>query len=166
MRDTRGWRNLALGACLALAAVLAPAMTRAEDACTWGEPGYRDCVDKLIAAKKKEDAVGRSAGTLDPAAALAGTAARTAPGTSGAAKKNAKAKRARPGAGSLTPVSPEELRITPPRYDPAQNAIINERRQRQFDTNIMRNTAPVPAPIMPPTYRPSIPGQICPSWGC
>lgn len=159
-----GWRGLVLAAGLALAALGASAPGRAEEACTWGEPGYRDCVDKLIAAKKKEEAIGRPAGTVDPASALAGTAARTAP----AAPRNAKTakKRARPGAGSLTPVSPEELRITPPRYDPAQNAIIDDRRQRQFDQNMMRNAVPVPAPIMPPTYRPSVPGQICPSWGC
>jgi hypothetical protein len=162
MRRTSGSRMI-MGACLALATLAAPAALRAEDACTWGEPGYRDCVDKLIAEKKKEEAVGRPAGTVDPASALAGAAARTAPPAPG---KGGKKKTRRPGAGSLTPVSPEELRLTPPRYDPAQNAIINERRQRQFDQNMMRNAAPVPAPILPPTYRPSTPGQICPSWGC
>jgi hypothetical protein len=163
MMHDRGWRTWVLGACLALGVALAPPLAHAEDACTWGEPGYRDCVDKLIAAKKKEEAVGRTGTTLDPASALAGAAARTGGSASGKAGTK---KRPRPGAGSLTPVSPEELRITPPRYNPAKNAIIDERRQRQFDQNMMRNAAPVPAPIMPPTYRPSIPGQICPSWGC
>jgi hypothetical protein len=60
--------------------------------------------------------------------------------------------------------------MTTPGYDPLQDAIINERRQRQTDQNIYRmQRDAAPQPILPPNNNPasgSTFGRICPAWGC
>lgn len=121
--------------------------------CVWGQRGYRACVDRLLATQR----------TLDPAKALRDTEQRTRGGAQ--TRATGRAGR-RPGAGSLTPTPPAELRITPPTYDPAQEAIASDRRQRALDDNlnrIQRDTAT--PPIMPPVLNPPN-GRICPAWGC
>ena len=120
--------------------------------CVWGQKGYRDCVDRLLAAQR----------TLDPAKALRDTESRTG-GSRSAERRTGKR---RPGAGSLTPTPPAELRITPPTYDPAQEAIAADRRQRALDDNLTRmQRDAVTPPIMPPVVNPPN-GRICPQWGC
>lgn len=134
-----------------------------EDACTWGEPGYRDCVDRLIAAKKEEEA--RGVKSVSPPAAAPANEPNIIVGNQGSKAKTAAAKRKRPGAGSLTPISPAPDDYRPPSYDPAMDAVISARRQYQFDQNMRRNANPVPSPILPPVVNPPM-GRICPSWGC
>lgn len=161
-RPPRGLRPacvLAASLAFTVLAALPLSPARAEDACVWGQPGYRDCVDKLIAAKKEADArkPAQANGT-----APAGPAKQT---TKTTAKTPAKS-RPRPGAGSLTPVPPAELRMTPPHYDPLEQAIISEQRARQNAENMdrLRQDAYKPM-ILPPVVNPPN-GRICPSWGC
>jgi hypothetical protein len=126
--------------------------------CVWGQKGYRDCVDRLIASRR---------GSVDPAQALRDTESRTR-GAAPSARSDAGQTRGRrrPGAGSLTPTPPAELRLTPPVYDPAQEAIAAERRQRALDNNLTRmQRDAVQPPIMPPVINPPN-GRICPAWGC
>jgi hypothetical protein len=142
--------------------VVAVPCARADEACVWGQPGYRDCVDKLIAAKKEADAKKPQG---NGAAAGEGAAAQKAGTVATNGKKGTKSTR-RPGAGSLTPVPPAELRLTPPRYDALEQAIASERRQRQMDQNLYRMQRDSAQPlILPPVVNPPL-GRICPSWGC
>lgn len=159
-RSGRPAAALVLAGLLLPAWLAAPPAARAET-CTWGQPGYRDCVEDLIARSKSEPA---GAGkTLDPQQSLQETSRKTAPQQ---ASKTRKAGR-RPGAGSLTPVPPVPFEVTPPRYDAAGQALAAERRQRQVDDNLLRLQRQTPVqPILPPVVNPPMPGQICPSWGC
>jgi hypothetical protein len=147
---------LATGALLALWLAAAPASAGAAEAqdCVWGQKGYRECVDKLLAEHR----------TLDPSQALRNTESRTHRASPTTTRRSSA--RRRPGAGSLTPTPPADLRITPPTYDPAQEAIAADRRQRDLDNNLYRmQRDSVAPPIMPPVINPPY-GRICPSWGC
>ena len=125
--------------------------------CVWGQPGYRDCVDKLLEQNRKKEAAAQpSAGSADTKAQVQAQASPT--------KKSTRARR--PGAGSLYPVPPAELRLTNPNTNRLDDALMSEQRQRQMDVNRQRYDRPVPPPIMPPYYGTPANGRICPSWGC
>lgn len=161
-RHGRGSAALVLAGLLLLPAWLAAAPAARAETCTWGQPGYRDCVEDLIAkAKSSEPKAADKA--LDPQKALQDSSRKTAPQQASKGRKSGR----RPGAGSLTPVPPVPFEVTPPRYDAAGQAIAAERRQRQVDDNLFRLQRQTPVqPILPPVVNPPSPGQICPSWGC
>jgi hypothetical protein len=126
--------------------VLAGAARAQAKGCTWGQPGYRACVDGLIARQRDVDARrGTDKRSVRPVT-------RTAPA------------RQRPG--TLTPVPSQTWRGVPaPSAVDDQRAV--QRNQRDFDNtmNRLRQQAN-PAPIMPfPELNP-IPGRICPTGGC
>jgi len=127
---------------IAMIALLAPAtvMAQGQD-CTWGQPGYRACVEAKIAAMKQAEAAGRPAG------------AKTAP-----------ANRRPP---ALTPLAPETLRLPEVSGDAAAARRDAARNQRQFDRNLGRQRLDAQRPLFlpdPPLIQ--IPGRICPSQGC
>src|SRR4051794_25336498 len=125
--------------------------------CVWGQPGYRDCVDKLLEQNRKKEAAAQpGAGSADTKTQVQAQA--------GTAKKTTRPRR--PGAGSLDPIPPAELRLTNPNTNRLDDALMSEQRQRQIDINRQRYDHPVPAPIMPPYYGTPANGRICPSWGC
>jgi hypothetical protein len=114
--------------------------------CTWGRPGYRACVDALIAKQRDVDA-------------RRGTDERVA-------RPVTKTPPARRRPGTLTPVPSETWRGVPaPSAVDDQRAV--RRNQRDFDDtmNRLRQQAN-PAPIMPFPERNPIPGRICPTGDC
>lgn len=123
-------------------ALLSPVPVMAQDQdCTWGQPGYRACVEAKIAAMKKAEAAGRPTG------------AKTAP-----------ANRRPP---ALTPLSAETLRVPDVSGDAAAARRDATRNQRQFDRNLGRQRIDAQRPLIipdPPLIQ--IPGRICPSQGC
>ena len=151
-------RGFGAGCLVASALALAAPAARAESSggdCVWGQPGYRDCVDKLLENQRKKPSGTQAASGVKPQAQA----------QTGTTKKPARTRR--PGAGSLDPVPPAELRLTNPSTPRLDDAIMTEQRQRQMDNNRLRYDHPVPSPIMPPNYS-TTPnnGRICPSWGC
>ena len=127
---------------IAIVAVLVPVsgLGQSQD-CTWGQAGYRACVEAKIAAMKKAEAAGKPAG------------ARTAP-----------ANRRPP---ALTPLASETLRVPDVSGDPSAARRDAARNQRQFDRNLGRQRMDAQRPLIlpdPPLIQ--IPGRICPSQGC
>jgi len=127
---------------IAIAALLAPVsgVAQGQD-CTWGQAGYRACVEAKIAAMKKAEAAGRPAG------------AKTAPSNR------------RPPA--LTPMASETLRVPDVSGDPSAARRDAARNQRQLDRNLGRQRLDAQRPLIlpdPPLIQ--IPGRICPSQGC
>ncbi|MFZ4530594.1 MAG: hypothetical protein ACOYOJ_02145 [Alsobacter sp.] len=127
---------------IAIAGLLAPVSCLAQGQdCTWGQPGYRACVEAKIAAMKKAEAAGRPAG------------AKTAP-----------ANRRPP---ALTPLASETLRLPDVSGDPSAARRDAVRNQRQLDRNLGRQRLDAQRPlIMPDPPLIQIPGRICPSQGC
>jgi hypothetical protein len=132
-----------LAAALVLA-LLSGSAVRAEE-CTWGEPGYRDCVDAKLQDLRKQEA-GK------------------------APRRHYKTVPAKKRPGTLTPdLSTREIPRLPDvngadygdAYNPARS-------QRQFNTNqgrIQQNLVP-PVQLPPPGPPITIPGQVCPQGGC
>ena len=137
---TRGrWLGTAV---VALAASLAhsPA-ARAED-CTWGQPGYRACIDAKLEDLRKQEA-------------------------GQAPKKTYKLAPASKRPPSLTPDTyvRERPRNRLPANENYGDAWNSDRAQRQFNANQGRNQR-VPPVIWPyPDYN-YVPGRICPQGGC
>jgi hypothetical protein len=127
---------LLLGATLALPGA-APA---AASECTWGQPGYRDCVDDKIVRRSQRVKSGERRETY-----------RTAP------------VRRRPG--TLTPIEPVPG-PQPSRVDTGRRIPSQENRLDAISRENMRRDA-IPNPIQAPDYRiNTIPGRICPNNIC
>jgi len=132
--------RLRLGIAIAVLSAPVSGLAQGQD-CTWGQPGYRACVEAKIAAMKQAEAAGRPAG------------AKTAP-----------ANRRPP---ALTPLEPETLRMPEVSGDAAAARRDAARNQRQFDRNLGRQRIDAQRPlIMPDPPLIQIPGRICPSQGC
>jgi hypothetical protein len=137
-----------LAAALAVSFVVGGAAhaQKAEE-CTWGTPGYRACVDRMLERRREADA-------KRPATAQnkGSSEFRTAPA------------RRRPG--TLTP-APSEVSRGIPMENTAPGRRAVERNQRQFDSTMQRLQQPPPQPIMPLNRDLNpIPGRVCPTWGC
>lgn len=132
----------AAGAAVMLAASLPAAQAQT---CTWGTPGYRDCVDAKIRQQKEAEAKGGPR-PLFPTA----PAAQRAP--------------------QLTPLGPGDIQVlAPPSRPPRPSNKAMRDNQRALDTNMMgidrdRGLQPILPPLRNPV--PPMPGQICPSQGC
>ena len=117
---------------------------RAED-CTWGQPGYRACVEAKLEELKKQEA------GKEP-------------------KKVYKTVPASKRPPSLTPDTyvRERARTKIPANDDYGDAWNPERSQRQFNANQGRIQQQLsPTPILPPNNTPyTVPGRICPQGGC
>jgi hypothetical protein len=134
--------NRGLRLWIAITAFLAPVpgVAQGQD-CTWGQPGYRACIEAKIAAMKQAEAAGRPAG------------AKTAP-----------ANRRPP---ALPPLASETLRVPDVSGDAAAARRDAARNQRQLDRNLGRQRLDAQRPLIlpdPPLFQ--IPGRICPSQGC
>ncbi|MHB2165556.1 hypothetical protein [Alsobacter sp. R-9] len=144
MTASSGWTRTALATAMAVAGFVAARPALAQD-CTWGQPGYRDCVDAKIRKLKEAEASGQAKPSFPTAPAN-----RRAP--------------------QLTPLTDYDIE-QPVMPAPPGSADPRAMRQNQkaLDRNltIMRRDAVRP-PIMPPTRDPfpPIPGRICPSQGC
>src|SRR3954447_4083849 len=59
VRNRRHWSGLGAAATFAVllfGSLFVVAGSAAADDCVWGQPGYRDCVDKLLAENRKKEA--------------------------------------------------------------------------------------------------------------
>lgn len=113
--------------------------------CTWGTPGYRDCVDAKIRQQREAEAKGGPRPFFPTA-----PAAQRAP--------------------QLTPLGPGDIQVLAPptRVPPPSNKVMRQN-QRSLDDNLMginrdRGLQPILPPLRNPV--PPMPGQICPSQGC
>jgi hypothetical protein len=131
-------------AMLAAAWLALPGAARAED-CTWGQPGYRACVEAKLEELHKQEA------GQEP-------------------KKVYKTVPASKRPPSLTPDTyvRERPRTKFPANDDYGDAWNPERSQRQFNANQGRIQQQLsPTPILPPNNTPyTVPGRICPQGGC
>jgi len=132
------------GALLAAAFAATIPVARAQT-CTWGTPGYRDCVDEKIRRQKESEAKGGPRLSFPTA-----PAAQRAP--------------------QLTPLGPGDIQVLAPptRAQQPSNKVMREN-QRNLDNNLMginrdRGLQPILPPLRNPV--PPMPGQICPSQGC
>jgi hypothetical protein len=134
-------RFCAIGALLgvsALASMLAAGPASASE-CTWGERGYRACVDGKLGSRRESARRGER------------QVYKTAPA------------RRRPG--TLTPVDPAPFELSSPPRGPT-HAPSQENRLDAISRENMRRDA-IPNPIMPPNSNANtIPGRICPPLGC
>lgn len=129
---------------IVLAALLLPAgalPVRAED-CTWGQPGYRDCVDAKIKRRKEAEAQGRKP---EPAP--------TVPASK------------RPGSLTPLPAPPSAPPRGASRVGQRDRALQDSLRQFDREGARMRSQG-YPEPMMPYPEINKIPGRICPSGGC
>lgn len=136
--------GLAAAILAGVAVVLATGSAKAQ-VCTWGTPGYRDCVDEKIRKQREAEASGK-AGPLFP----------TAPANQRAPQ--------------LTPIDPSDIQtLGPLPAQPRPSTRAMRQNQRNLDNNLMRAQRDRGLqPIMPPLRNPvpPMPGQICPSQGC
>ncbi len=130
---------------LILAGIVSLSVPAAAQTCTWGTPGYRDCVDEKIRKQKEAEASGGPR-QLYP----------TAPANQRAPQ--------------LTPLGPGDVQaLRPPGRSPKPSARGLRDTQRSLDNNLMgiqrdRGLQPIMPPLRNPV--PPMPGQICPSQGC
>jgi hypothetical protein len=135
-------RSAPLVLALLAGAFLAPSAARADD-CTWGQPGYRDCVDGKFARQRELEAQNK------PREVMKTVPASKRPGT-------------------LTPLPPPPPAMMLPDMDITDGRAATARNQRQTDANQARIRRDAGRdPIMPlPTYPLPMPGQVCPIGGC
>ncbi|MCP8937084.1 hypothetical protein NK718_01005 [Alsobacter sp. SYSU M60028] len=129
---------------LLAAGFLATAATsaRAED-CTWGKPGYRDCIDAKIAKRREQEAKGQKPDI-----------AKTVPASK------------RPGTLTPLPAPPQDTLILPDMNDArGRRALQRSLHDFERDQARMRRQG-APEPIMPYPEINKIPGQVCPTGGC
>ncbi len=137
-------RSLAAGVIVA-AFILLPTGAALAQVCTWGTPGYRDCVDEKIRKQKESEASGNTR-LLFP----------TAPANQRAPQ--------------LTPIDPDDMQaLGPLPAQPRPSSRAMRQNQRSLDRNVMgvqrdRGLQPIMPPLRNPV--PPMPGQICPSQGC
>lgn len=130
---------------LVSALIALPASSAVAQVCTWGTPGYRDCVDEKIRKQREAEAAGNNR-LLYP----------TAPANQRAPQ--------------LTPIDPSDMQtLGPLPTQPRPSTRAMRQNQRSLDNNLMRVQRDRGLqPIMPPLRNPvpPMPGQICPSQGC
>lgn len=135
--------------CLAVLAVFAGLATAREASaaeCVWGKPGYRDCVDDLMAKRKSQE-------SSAPAKPGETQTFKTAP--------------ARNRAPALTPLGQADAQPQPtPRMPRGIDPTLDNQRGLDDAFARMKRDAARPA-IMPDNGELfKLPGRICPSQGC
>lgn len=133
-------------AILVLAAGLATARDAAANECVWGKPGYRACVDDLLAKRKSQEGP-ETAKPAEP------RTFKTAP--------------ARNRAPALTPLGQADAQPQPtPRMPRGIDSTLDNQRGMDDALARMKRDAARPA-IMPDNGELfKLPGRICPSQGC